>query len=206
MGKLLHFPSPYGASTSSLKPNSDESTVSWRDSAHPENTRNHSDGMAPAARQLLTAGGPTPSCLATAFAPPNASMIESTVFNMTQYSSDCLNVSSVQGWDMDYGAIKRLNNEMDTKAVIGDRISVWLEAVDKTAAELCRSLDLEPNAFSQWRNGVHRLPLEVADDLCRIYRLTLDWIYRGDLASLPDEELRRKINEITKRRRRFIAS
>ena len=95
---------------------------------------------------------------------------------------------------------------MDGKVVIGERLDIWLEAVGKIAAEVCRDLDLDASAFSQWKSGIHRLPLEVADEMCRVYKLTLDWIYRGDLASIADEDLRKKINDVTRRRRRIMVS
>jgi len=202
---VVRFPH-HRVSTASLKRNTDELIRSLRDDAQPENTRKYSAGITPLARQLLTAGGPTPSLRATSLVPPNASMMASTDLSMPQYGSDCLNVSSVHCGAVDFNGYERINNEMDSKAIIGERIDTWLEATDRTAAEVCRAIEIEPNAFSQWRNGVHRLPLEVSDDLCRLFRLTLDWIYRGDLASLPDEELRKKINEVTKRRRRLLVS
>jgi hypothetical protein len=194
------------ASAACLKSNAATSTRSLFAPAQRENTQKYPDGITPAAFQLLTAGGPTPNRLATAVVPPKASMIESTVFNIPQHSSDCLKMSRVQCGAVDFNENERINNEMDSKAVIGERIDIWLEAVGKIAAEVCRDIDQDANAFSQWKNGVHRLPLEVADEMCRLYKLTMDWIYRGDLASIANEDLRKKINDVTRRRRRILVS
>ena len=199
---ILRFPR-HRISVSALKPKTAASTRKRLPVAQPENTKKYSEGMTPAARQLLTAGGPTPSRLATAVVPPKASTMVSTDLSMPKDSSDSLNVSSVQIGGIDFSGIERINNEMDTKEVVGERIDVWLEAANLKAAQVCRDLGgLSPSAFSQWRRGVHLLPLDAADDLCRVYNLSLDWLYRGDGSNIP-EDLRIKINQVTKLRKRL---
>jgi transcriptional regulator with XRE-family HTH domain len=100
---------------------------------------------------------------------------------------------------MDFAAIKWPHHGMDSKEIVGQRVDIWLEATDRTAAEVCDELGIGEPKFSQWRNGRHMLSLDIAVALCTNYGLTLDWLYRGIPVNLP-YELRLQINDVAKRR------
>ena len=81
----------------------------------------------------------------------------------------------------------RLNLGMlgDQKA-LGRRLALTREALGLTAAQLCKRIDCKANRWSQYESGERRITLEIADRLCDEFGLTMDWIYRGNRAILPD--------------------
>ena len=81
----------------------------------------------------------------------------------------------------------RLNPAMrETLKNLGSRLAVTREALGLSAAELCKRIDCKPNRWSQYESGDRRITLEIADRLCDEFGLSLDWIYRGNRAFLPD--------------------
>lgn len=72
----------------------------------------------------------------------------------------------------------------------------WLQAVGKRLDDTRRVLQLDhiqmaraakvsPQAWSNYVRGERPLDIEKAINLCDHYKLTLDWIYRGDPSGLP---------------------
>jgi transcriptional regulator with XRE-family HTH domain len=55
------------------------------------------------------------------------------------------------------------------------------------ASEFAEAIDVLPSALSQWENAYEGrvITLEAAIRLCGRFRLTLDWVYRGDPSGLP---------------------
>lgn len=74
---------------------------------------------------------------------------------------------------------------MQTITKIAGRLAVTREALGINAAELCRQAKIAPNAWSQFESGNRMITTRQAVKLCETYGLTLDWIYRGDPAGLP---------------------
>jgi len=68
---------------------------------------------------------------------------------------------------------------------LASRLKSTREALGLTAAELCRRIDCKPNRWSQYEGGERRITLEIANDLCDEFGLSLDWIYRANPAQLP---------------------
>lgn len=77
---------------------------------------------------------------------------------------------------------------------LGGRLEITREALDMTPAELCRTLKIAENRWSQYENGKRRITMDVANKLCDEFGLTLDWIYRANPAALP-HALRLKIRQ-----------
>ncbi len=73
----------------------------------------------------------------------------------------------------------------DSPAIVGQRLKAAQEALEPTAAALCSEIRINPSAWSHFVNGERMVTLDVANRLCDRYRLTLDWIYRGDPSGLP---------------------
>lgn len=145
-------------------------------------------GNLPRAFQLLTADNPTPAKAAVAVGPPSASMTDSTdlsIFTPRDYSQS-VNESSLHGTAVDFDARVALIPAMAQSArTIARRLKSTREAIDVTAAELCRAIDCRPNRWSQYEGGERPITLPVAIRLCEVYGLTLDWVYRGDPEGLP---------------------
>jgi transcriptional regulator with XRE-family HTH domain len=75
---------------------------------------------------------------------------------------------------------------MDDRAkVLARRLVATREALGLNAAELCRRIDCKTNRWSQYETGERAITLEIANRLCDEFRLSLDWIYRGDPSLLP---------------------
>ena len=58
-------------------------------------------------------------------------------------------------------------------------------ALEVGQSEFAKRAGLAQNTYNQFERGKRRLSLEAAHALCDEYRLTLDWLYRGDLSSMP---------------------
>jgi ribosome-binding protein aMBF1 (putative translation factor) len=85
---------------------------------------------------------------------------------------------------------------LDTSKALGKRLVATREALGLSAADLCRRIDCKPNRWSQYETGERRITLEIADRLCEEFRLSLDWIYRGDPSALSNTlrlEIRNKL-------------
>ena len=101
-------------------------------------------------------------------------------------SSRGVTVSSVPVLEMDFGYQGAEDAAMpQPTSVIAKRLEATREALGLSAAELCRQIDIKPNRWSQYESGERRITEEVASRLCDRFRLTLDWIYRGDASGLP---------------------
>lgn len=72
-----------------------------------------------------------------------------------------------------------------TLDAIGDRLRRTRKALGLSQAALCRLAKIATNTYNQWENGTRRPELDQAMRLCETFRLTLDWLYRGDASGLP---------------------
>ncbi len=83
----------------------------------------------------------------------------------------------------------------ETLKSLGNRLAQTREALGITAAALCKTIGCKPNRWSQYESGQRKITLEIAERLCDEYGLSLDWIYRGNRAFLPDA-IRAKIPRV----------
>lgn len=93
---------------------------------------------------------------------------------------------------------RRTTTPLDpTTMDIGERLLHTRKALQYTTTEMCRLMGSKTNgsAFSNYEMGRRRISIDHALALCATCSLTLDWIYRGDAARLPDD-LRAKIQRI----------
>jgi transcriptional regulator with XRE-family HTH domain len=81
----------------------------------------------------------------------------------------------------------------DDRASIVKRLRSLPDAFDINAAELCRRIECEPNQWSQYVkiDGKRVITRDVANRLADEFNLTLDWIYRGKTAMIPQEVVRK---------------
>lgn len=84
---------------------------------------------------------------------------------------------------------------VESSKSLANRLKITREALELTAAELCKIIKVKPNRWSQYESGERRITLEVASKLCDEFGLTLDWIYRANPAALPSS-LRLKIRQV----------
>jgi transcriptional regulator with XRE-family HTH domain len=54
------------------------------------------------------------------------------------------------------------------------------------AAEFSKAIGVQPNTYSQWENGARLLDVLVAIRISERFGITLEWLYRGNAAQLPN--------------------
>jgi transcriptional regulator with XRE-family HTH domain len=72
----------------------------------------------------------------------------------------------------------------DLKTAVGLRLRAAREALELSAKEICEAIGVQPNRYSQWENGKNLLDPIAAIEISRLYGITLDYLYRGDLSGL----------------------
>lgn len=77
---------------------------------------------------------------------------------------------------------------------LANRIKLTRLALEISAADLCKRIDVKPNRWSQYETGERRITTAVAIRLCEEFKLSMDWIYRADPSSLP-HSLRMKMRQ-----------
>ncbi len=68
---------------------------------------------------------------------------------------------------------------------IAHRLIATREALGLNQTEFCSNAGIAENTYNQYERAKGRPSLDMALKLCAAYRITLDWIYRGDAAGLP---------------------
>lgn len=186
MAVIVRFPRHARTSSATLKPNTDNSASFPKTAKASRTMTNLSWAILPRALQLLTADVPTPVNDATAEGPPKASITASTEFSIPAYSSRNVKMSSLHNTAMESCSFVAFNGGMaESLKSLAARLKATREALDLTAAEVCRRINCKPNRWSQYEGAERRITLEVANALCDEFGLSLDWIYRANPAQLP---------------------
>ncbi len=86
---------------------------------------------------------------------------------------------------------------------IARRVEITQQALEKSAADICRDTGIKPNQWSQYLNAAAKRPItrQAIFKLKDAYGITFEWLYDGDIASLPDrapDRLRSKVLAIVK--------
>lgn len=70
---------------------------------------------------------------------------------------------------------------------VGQRLKSLREAIsDLTQKQWAERHNFGVSQYSNWENGIRRIPVDDAEKLCVLYGVTLDFIYRGRRDGLPD--------------------
>jgi transcriptional regulator with XRE-family HTH domain len=83
----------------------------------------------------------------------------------------------------------------ESSKALADRLKLTREALEISAADLCKRIKIKPNRWSQYESGERRITVTVANKLCDEFDLSLDWIYRENPAQLP-HKLRMKMRQL----------
>lgn len=81
---------------------------------------------------------------------------------------------------------KEVDNPTSLRA-IGHRLLLTRQAVGLAQTDFCARAKIKPNTYNQYERGRFRPTIDNAIALCETYKLTLDWIYRGDPSGLRYE-------------------
>lgn len=74
----------------------------------------------------------------------------------------------------------------DTPEKIVRRLEFLREALEiKTQKAFLKPAHISASAYSNWKKGDWRPDLDQALNLCKVYPITLDYIYRGNKDALP---------------------
>jgi len=197
MGIIVRFPRTHARTSSvNLKPKTVGRTSLPKDANASLIMTNLSGAIRPRKLQLLTADTPTPANDAVAVGPPRASITSSTVLSMASYSSHRVNMSSLHAMELASCSFVGSNRGMaESIKSLAARLKLTREALELSAADLCRQIDCKPNRWSQYEAGERKITLEVANALCDEFGLSLDWIYRANPAQLP-HALRLKMRQV----------
>lgn len=74
---------------------------------------------------------------------------------------------------------------------IGKRLQAMHAGLDVSQADVCRATGLKTNRYSQYVNGERRLTLAAAEKIVDAYPVTLDWLFRGNVAGLSVDTYRK---------------
>jgi transcriptional regulator with XRE-family HTH domain len=73
------------------------------------------------------------------------------------------------------------------RKMVGRRLEQSLIAIGKKPAEIARLFGISQQRLSNYITGARPLDIEVAMKLSARFGITLDWLYMGDIRSLPYE-------------------
>jgi transcriptional regulator with XRE-family HTH domain len=83
-----------------------------------------------------------------------------------------------------------------SKASISERLRLLRKALGHTQVTMGKLAGASANAWQNYETEINRISLDAALALCASTGLTLDWIYRGRIESLPKELAEKIINEM----------
>lgn len=72
-----------------------------------------------------------------------------------------------------------------TKVGVAARLALTREALGLDQNEFAQRAGLKANAYNQYEKSKNFPSYEAAHALCDAYKLTFDWIFRGDPSGLP---------------------
>jgi DNA-binding XRE family transcriptional regulator len=190
MGKVLRFRRRHArASSKVFKPKTTGAIFLPLRASVSEKTKIWREGILPSRPfQFRTAVMPTPAKDAATSSPPSALTTSSTELSMSLEYSQRVITSRGHETAVDASACGLHIICMDSSSEeLARRVKASREALGLSQAKLCKRIGCSTNRWSQYENGKRDITLEIAMKLCHEFRLSLDWIYRGDPSSLPHE-------------------
>lgn len=74
---------------------------------------------------------------------------------------------------------------------IAKRLKLLRDALGNTQATMASLAGATPAAWGNYESGIRRIRIDEALRLCSTVGVTLDWIYRGNVAQLPGDLIER---------------
>lgn len=90
--------------------------------------------------------------------------------------------------------MKRQRPDPNSPAEVGVRLALTRQALGYTTTSMCRMMASvsHGSTYSNYESGIRLISIKHALELCMRCRLTLAWIYQGELDTLP-ADIRNKI-------------
>lgn len=98
--------------------------------------------------------------------------------------------------------IDSLVGRESTPVKVGPRITAIREAMALSKAQFADSIELDRSTLTKVENGATGLDIAVGERIASVYRIGLDYIYRGDLSDLPADLRPRVMVELATARSR----
>ena len=73
------------------------------------------------------------------------------------------------------------------KDAVGARLELSRQAVGLDQRTFARNAGIKSSTYNQYETGKNMPQIAAAHALCDSYRLSLDWIYRGEMSGLPQQ-------------------
>lgn len=67
----------------------------------------------------------------------------------------------------------------------GVRLAATREVLNMKQADLVRRTNVSTGALNHYETGKRPISIAYALELCDKFKITLDWLYRGDMSGLP---------------------
>jgi plasmid maintenance system antidote protein VapI len=97
------------------------------------------------------------------------------------------------------GSVPAMAIDSESKEAIAERLEIARIALEyDTQYAFAASIGVSPSKWNNYVAARDRISLNIAIELCKRHRLSLDWIYRADPTSLP-LWLARRIEEVSAR-------
>lgn len=74
-----------------------------------------------------------------------------------------------------------------SKAAVGARLELTRQTLGMDQATFAAGAGLNASTYNQYETGTNLPQLDKALALCDTYRITLDWIYRGEMNGLSQQ-------------------
>lgn len=95
----------------------------------------------------------------------------------------------------------KMTRDLRWQQQVGIRLQQSLIAIGKKPAEIARNFGVSQQRLSNYMTGARPLDIDLAMKLSARFGITLDWLYMGDMKSLP-YELAQRIVPIGEENRR----
>lgn len=93
---------------------------------------------------------------------------------------------------MSKNRIADLPSSMHPRAT-GPRLQALLKALKMTSVAVARSISCDPSAFNKYVRAQRALPDHIAHSLAERHGVTMDFLFRGRLDGISDEDLRERL-------------
>lgn len=195
MGNLIRL-DHYRASFFVRKPKALRRVSKPRRFSSSQNVKKWRGGMKPTDNQCETAGGLTPANLAAAEGPPTALTTEYALSSMEPAYSNDLNVSRAQNTLVDGLKDSKFHAAMaiDRDAVIR-RLNLLPDVLGKNHTEIAELIGCSVSTWANWRSptGTVSIQPEAAAELYRVFDISMDWVYAGEIGQIRNQTLRERI-------------
>lgn len=83
------------------------------------------------------------------------------------------------------GLVMKKTRDPAWRQQVGVRLQQSLVAINKKPAEIARLYKMSQQRLSNYMTGARPLDIELAMNLSGRFGITLEWLYMGDMKSLP---------------------